>query len=903
MFRRTTLTKSLLGALALVPATTTLVYATGASAQDTPQGDSTAPPLEEVLVTGSSIRGVTNPGSPVIALGREEMTASGLASSSDFARALPQVINLGADESRLAGAQDGAANTTRVSSINLRGIGNEATLLLINGRRLAPAGVIKSIYDPNVIPAAAIERMEVVVDGASAIYGSDAVAGVVNIITRKNWRGAETTLRYGSADGTNQKIASQNFGFTWEGGSVFGAYEHFERDSLAGKDRDFASADRRARGGSDARSTLASSGNIVNGTTRYPLPPGNGIGLTPASLVAGAPNRFDEGAFPDLLPNQERDTFFLDARQEFGRVTAWYQGWYSGRDFDEHVNPASGQLRVPNTNPYFVAPAALGAPAFVNVEYRFLAEDSDPRLTGWENAFQNAAGLVFDAGHDWQIEGYVNQSKNRGFQRRGAITNGAALTAALNSTNPATAFNAFGNGTFNVTNNPALVDLIIANRDTFGTSEARDLALKADGPVFELPGGEVRIAAGAERHDNEFRQTLNATNVLVSGAVSTKQVLNRRHNTSLFAEVFVPVIGNSNALTGVRSLNLSAAVRREDYSDFGETTDPKFGVTYQPIDSLTLRATYGTSFRAPSLVDTSEQIHNIFIQALTDPTAAGGTTRGIFHNGGRATLQPEEAKTWSYGVDWTPGGALEGLSASATYYKVDYDSRIDVVPNTALTNAAVYAPFIIRRPAASDTAGTAAFNALVQSFLANPDLQSPVEPIANINAIVDGRRANVGSTKQEGIDIDLGYRFETSFGAWNTGINIAKITDLTRSTAPGLPFVDVLDTFGNPVDLRGRLSVGWKLGGFAANGFLNYVDGYKNTAITPNVGVDSYKTVDASVSYQFDSGVLEGLSVALNGQDIFDEEPPVVLNGIYSWDNQNVSPLGRLVSLVVTKRW
>ena len=865
--------------------------------------DEQARALEEIVVTGSSIRGVTTPGSPVITLGRDDLTATGLATSSDLARALPQVINLGADESRLSGAQDAAANTTRVSGINLRGIGNEATLLLINGRRLAPAGVIKSLYDPNVIPASAVERMEVVVDGASAIYGSDAVAGVVNIITRKDWSGAETLLRYGVADGTNQKIASQNFGFTWDSGSVFGAYEHNERDSLSGSDREFASADRRARGGSDARSVFAAPGNIVSGTTRYPLPGGNGTGLAPGSLVAGAPNRFDDAAFADLLPNQERDTFFLDARQEFGSFTAWYQGWYSRRDFDERVAPASGQLRVPNTNPYFIAPAALGAPAFVNVEYRFLAEDADPRLTGHENAQQNALGLTYDVGSGWQIEAYGNISENRGFQRRGAITNGPALTAALNSTSPATAFNPFGDGTFNVANNPALVDLIIANRDTYGTSEGRDIAVKADGPLFALPGGAVRVAAGAERHDNEFRQKLNATNVLASGAVSTKNVLNRRHNTSLFAELYVPIVGNSNAVAGIDELSVSLALRHEEYSDFGETTDPKIGLVYQPIDSVSVRATYGTSFRAPSLVDTSEQIHNIFIQNLTDPTGAGGVTRGIFHNGGRASLQPEEADTLSFGIDWRPGGALEGLSASATYYTVDYTSRIDVVPNTALTNSSVYAPFIVRRPAASDAAGTAAFNALVQEFLANPDLQSPVEPVANINAIVDGRRANVGSTKQEGVDVDVMYRFDTSYGNWYAGVNVAKILDLTRSTAPGLPYIDVLDTFGNPVDLRARASFGWRLGGFAANAYVNYVDGYRNTAITPNASVDSYRTVDASISYGFDSGVLEGLSIALNGQDIFDEEPPVVLNGIYSWDNQNVSPLGRIVSVVVTKKW
>src|SRR5690606_7975430 len=142
-----------------------------------------------------------------------------------------------------------------------------------------------------------------------------------------------------------------------DGGSLFAAFEHYERDRLPASERAYASSDRRARGGSDARSRLASPGNIVSGTTRYPLPPGDGVGLTPADLNAGAPNLYDDTLAGDLLPKQERNTFFVDARHRFGRWDAWYQGWFSDRDFEERVAPASGQLRVPSTNPWFVAPA------------------------------------------------------------------------------------------------------------------------------------------------------------------------------------------------------------------------------------------------------------------------------------------------------------------------------------------------------------------------------------------------------------------------------------------------------------------------------------------------------------------------------------------------------------------
>ena len=865
--------------------------------------------VAEVIVTGTSIRGVAATGSPVTGVDQEQLKASGVASAREVTKLLPLVLNLGADEARnsfTGGAQDAAANGTAVRTVNLRGIGPEATLLLFNGRRLAPNGVIKALSDVDQIPTVALARIEVVADGASAIYGSDAVAGVVNLITRKNFDGAETAYRYGAADDLYQRVFSQTFGKTWDGGSAFFAYEHNERSHLSGADRPFASQDRRARGGSDARPFTAAPGNIVIGGVRYALPNTNGVGVSPTSLVAGTANRYDEGSAADLLPAQERDTVLLNIHHKVDdRLELWYEGFYSRRKFDLAAPAALFSLAVPNTNPWFVAPAGVTpTPASETVEYRFL-DDRQPNSTGWENSQQNAVGFVFDITNDWQMQGSVDHGIDRGFQSRQSVLNNTILTAALRSSNPATAFNPFGNGTFNRVNNAALVERIDGERDQYGTAISNNFQIKADGPVMDLPAGSMRLAVGAAYNKNSFRQSLFATNVTADGSVTSKIVVNRRNVRGVFGELFIPLVGGDNAMPGVERLDLSLAGRVEKYSDFGRTSNPKVGVVYSPIAGLSLRATYGTSFRAPSLVDGADQIQNIFIQNLTDPASGTGTTRGVFYNGGNSKLGPEEATTWSYGLDWNPS-FLEGLRVSATYYKIDYTNRIDVVPNTALTQAAVYGVYAMRRPAASDVAGNAAFNALVANFMSSPDLQNPVEAVTNINAIIDGRRQNLGSLKQDGLDVNIGYRMETGVGSFDASVDVAKIFHVKRRTAAGAPETDVNDTFGNPVDLRVRYALGWSLGGFSAHAFANSVDSFRNTAVTPNVQAPSQTTYDATLSYAFPESApyhLDGVRLTLSAQNLTDEDPPVVLNGTVSWDSQTASPIGRLVAFEITKSW
>ena len=228
--------------------------------------------IEEVTVTGSRIRGVAPVGSPVISLGREDLNLSASSTVADFLKEIPQVVGTGIDETRFVSTGINASNASRATAINLRGLSPAATLVLLDGHRVTPSGTAGAFVDSSAIPSAAIERLEVVADGSSALYGSDAIAGVVNMIVRKNFEGAETTVRDNFADGYSRLQLSQLFGHRWDNGNVMLAYEYTTNDALNSTERDFYRADQRPRGGSDYRSQNCVPGTLRIGTTTYAIP-------------------------------------------------------------------------------------------------------------------------------------------------------------------------------------------------------------------------------------------------------------------------------------------------------------------------------------------------------------------------------------------------------------------------------------------------------------------------------------------------------------------------------------------------------------------------------------------------------------------------------------------------------
>lgn len=859
--------------------------------------------VDEVVVTGTSIRGVAPVGSPAQSVTTETLKATGLSNTNDILKTIPSFVNLGMAEGRGGGNQSAQANITQGSSVNLRGIGQESTLVLLDGRRIQASGSQGNFYDVSTFAFGAIQRVEVIADGASAIYGSDAVGGVVNFITKRNYDGAEANIRFGGGDGYDEWRFNLGLGKTWSGGDFSFAYEHLDRGGLLGTARKEVTQDLRPLGGPDLRTNFGSPGTIVAGGVTYAIPTGqNGRGLTAARLVAGTANLLDLNFSRSLLADQEKDNLFLSARQRISdTLQVWYSGYFSQRELTYEGTSLNGgaataALNVPRANPFFVSPIATATSVVVNYSFinDFRADDL-AKERGW----QNAVGFNWDTPIGWTVEAHASRAVNRASRITTGQLRTINLAAALSDPNPATAFNPFCDGFAFSCNNPTTLARLNGTSIIAARLTLEDYVAKASGSLFNIWGGPVRAAVGVEYTDGKVVTQNGRDTITPTLAIRVTQA--DRTVKSLFGELLVPLVGSENAGPGVERLELSLAARYEDYSDFGGTTNPKVGVRWDPIPGLSLRGTYGTSFRAPT-------ISNIDFLATTTysivnlPDPRGGQIRALQLVGARPGLQPESATTLSFGADWRPA-SIPGLSASFTLYDIDYKDRITAIPiSTIFANEAVLPQFVTRNPGAD----------LVNSFLNTPFLNTPTEPAANIRVIVDGRTANLGGLKQRGLDFDVGYQWDTSFGTLSTGLLATVILKAEQSLFEGAPFLDVLDRINYPVSKRGRARFGWRDGGWRADVFVDYVDDYLNDLVAPTLRrkVSSWTTVDASVSYTVGDGAPEwakNTRISLSANNLFDRDPPKVISissGVQGlFDSQAASVLGRFVAVELTKTW
>lgn len=864
----------------LIPCASALALATAgisvAAAQQVPPTGAGSPvleELEEIVVTGSSIRGVPPTGSNLVSLSSDDIKAIGAATTPDLLASVPLLNSFNtAPKASLDGFGSFAPG--------LRSLPTSATLVLMNGHRLVGAAANETNPDYPQIPSLAIERVEIVADGASAIYGSDAIAGVVNFVTRKRFSGAEASVRYGMADDYHSTSASGLVGQDWGSGSVLAAYQFTQNDNITGGDRDYRMQDFRSFGGVDTRSINCPAANVV-------IPQTGALTYAAPGFTANTRNFCDNGAVADLFPSSRLHSVFVTGQQDLGeRVTVWGEVLYSDRSDELRVAAPAQTLTISAANPFFVAPPGTGA----TVETVLFRPDNLYGADHLENTDRtkvgnSSVGLDVKLPHDLKLSVYgsFDWATNDAFIPR---INPLALAIAAAGTSTATALDPFGTRT-----NPAVADAITNFATDVSIRQRTSLgAVKIDGPLADLPGGQLKVAAGAEYRRETFAQRG------VVGATPVPESLGRNIR-SVFAEVFVPIVGEANAAPVFHRLSLSLSGRYDEYSDFGSTTNPKVGLNWDPIESVTVRGTYGRSFRAPGVRQVGATVGSVFYDAATaaiiarDPTRGAAQVNTIQLIGGNRDLQPEEARTYSFGLDWLPS-FLPDLGASVTFYDIEFTEAIGTPPTTLVFSDPTFAANVYRNPSPADLARLLA--------LATPvNLPTPLPAIGNL---LDQRLGNFGVRNTNGLDFDISYRHSTSFGALFAGLAGNHILEFDTQLSPSAPVANSLHLGVPRTTLRGTL--GTQIGPVGIASFVNYRAGITNTFNTPT-GVsefkaDPYTTVDLRVTWALpNAGLANGTELALQVNDLFDEEPPFFpatdgIGGAYN-------PIGRFIALNLRK--
>jgi iron complex outermembrane receptor protein len=856
-----------------------------AASEPPPPAGTPEAPSQDIVVTGTLLRGVAPVGTNVLTISRANIVASGATNSAELLAQVPQVTNM---FNSLPRAGTGASGTTitRPTIRNITAAGASTTLLLVDGHNIVGAGITTTSSDPEVIPPGVIERVDVVPDGGSSLYGSDAIGGIINFITRKSFDGIELTANAGVADGFSRYQVSGIAGQKWSSGSLVLAYLYRTNDHLTGYDRDYFRQDLTPFGGTDRRVFGCSPGNVTARGVSYALP-----GRQP-----GTTNRCDQALTTDIYPAEDQNSAYGSLTQEltsnldFG-VTGF---WTLRNTMPRTPQGNSSNLAFTSQNPYFQSITGETAQT-VSFNYESVyGPYSSNRTSLGEYGITPTLTAHFGR---WQATLLGNYGKSITTAHTGELNN-IAQTAALAGTTVASALNPYDIAA----TDPAVLDLI-QNYEQYARavqqlSEAR---LNIDGPLFSLPGGDVRLAAGGQ-YTHQASDAVQ-TDAPVGDLSNAARASARRDIEAVFAEVRVPVFGSGNAMPGVQSLVLDASVRYDHFSDFGGTTNPKFGMTYEPVKGLRIRANYGTAFNAPSLADTTGAVDTRVQVVDTSPWQAGTYSAANFDRptillaGGTSGLKPQNAHTWAVGADFEPK-AVSRLTLSATYWSVDLFHQIAQIPFTSpvlYTNPA-YAQYFILNPTLAQ----------VQAIAGDQRVQGPALASLYANGaantpyvLINARRLNLGNEFTRGIDFRAAYTFALGGGDLNLLGGGSYLLSRKNQAVDGDPLFDEIAAGGiGRLQLTG--SAGYTIKAFTALATVHHSSGFDVVNIPGQTHVTSFHPVDLFFSYDVPgSGWNKGFGLTLNVTNVGDERPSFINSGN---GTGNGGTLGRMFTVGVRKK-
>lgn len=867
---------SLASAIALV-FTASVSYA---QTSPTPDGSTT---LNTVIVTGSNIKRSDTAGpNPVQIVTREQIEQSGKSTITDLLRSLSANAGNSYDEQYTGSFSAGSA------SIGLRGLTPKNTLVLVNGYRVTnfafALNTQDTFVDLNALPISAVERVEVLKDGASAVYGSDAIAGVINIILRRNFQGVEVGGGFGTATqgGLDEKKANLLAGIgdlDRDGWNVLFGLDLLKRDRLDADQRAFTrSGDFRDRAGGRLAGWSTAGGNWL-ADPRNPKPfascPG-GSELRPysdfGSTLPGNACAFNAQPFKTLQPGAERIQASLSAIKRFGdSVEAFADVLYSHNQADQifsaplTVGPG---LRAynPTTGTLIDIPAVLPVghpnnPGNTPLPFEYSFFDLGPRLKNNTQVFYRALGGVRGQSGRWDWEAALETSQSLQREYVDNFINRFAFEKILKD------------GSYNFLN-PAstpgpLNDLRLQTKRP-GWSRLDSANLKASTTLWELPAGQIGFAWGAEFRKEKMDAR---TSEQVLSGTELRPAINivdgERKVSAAYAEFSIPLHS---------TLELQLAGRGDHYDDFGNAFSPKAALRWQPLDSLLLRGSFSRGFRAPSLPEIApgQTVSYGSVIDPLDPIAPGGS-RGITNlRTGNPDLKAERSKNFNVGAVWSPDA---DSSISLDYYRIEQDNLIKP-DNTQ---------FIVNNP-------TLFPNRVVR------------DPQGRILSIIN-QYANSGELQTSGIDLDFSRAFRTDgWGTFTVAGSWSHLLDYKQPLVAGQAKYDGAgnNRLGALPKTRGTTSLNWAAGDWQSTLSLQYIAGYDQRVATQtsNPGlhdeVKAYHQLDLYLAY---SGIAQ-TTVSLSVQNLTDKDPPFdPAGGANGFDFTQYNLRGQFVSLGVKYRF
>lgn len=858
------------------------------SAQPVPEFGLSSAPMDQVLVTGTLIRGVDAITAPLITLVNGQIGETGYVGAQSM---IDNTLLFTSNNTPREDYGGVVGNFGSGQGINLRDLGVSATLVLVDGQRQPLSGLNGSFVDVSTVPSAAIDRIEVIPDGASALYGSDAIAGVVNIRLKQDFDGAESSVRYAFGEGGgDETVASQIFGSKWDGGHGMVLYEYTDRTSVPYASRSYAAnPDKRPEGGDDFRTVDSNPGNILNPVTFLPsfaIPPGRtGRALSVNQLLPGQVNLQNQWLGRDLYPQRTSHSFYATVDQELSSTIKWFFEARLDRREDRQEDQATAEtLTVPASNAFYVDP--FGRTPYVSVAYSFFDDLGNAYQSSRTVTATAATGVKVDLTNGWQSTLSVSNGVEDGYVSVYNLVNPKALPVALADSSRVTAFDPFGAGSNTSESTLNQIRDVQGDQALFRVPE---LSTLTDGPLFSWNDTSAKLAMGLDLRQESLR-----THTTLTGYADDRGTYQREIG-SVFGEL---------ALRVPEHIEVSLAGRYEHYSDFGSTLNPKVGIRWTPWSSAKLRASWGTSFRAPDLPDlvTSKNASGLLV--LPDPKSPTGQSVVLYETGNLPHMHEERAATWTLGLDLAPP-MIPGLKTSLTYYSIDYQDRIAQPALgsylSILEEEAVWGEVIQRNPAP----------ATVMAICNGPGFQGTPSNCQSTppTVIVDYRVRNLSTTIAKGIDLNIEQPFDNALGFFRWSAQEAYILTFGQAVTDSAPVTSVANTVGNPIKVKARATLSWSqrraaLSGLSIQLAENFQGSYLDNQSMPNRRIASYSTADAQVGYVSGEGDrwFENLRISLGATNVFNRNPPFV-NSQYGYDQANTPPLGRLFAISLKKNW